>query len=88
VRDSNVFGFAALLATLHDRQPVILTPEQEEAWLDPQRTDPVEFIDFFRALPESAMEMEPVSALVGDANNRGPEVRRRPDVEPQQRTLL
>ena len=78
----------SLVATLHDRQPVILTPEQEEAWLDPERTDPGEFVDFFSALPESAMEMEPVSPLVGDANNKGPEVRSRPDNEPQQRTLL
>jgi len=78
----------SLVATLHDRQPVILTPEQEEAWLDPERTDPAEFIDFFTALPESVMEMEPVSPLVNDANNKGPEVRSRPDAEPQQPALL
>ena len=58
-----------LMATIHDRMPVILTPKDFGVWLDPQ----VEDVGVLTALlvPHSADEMqaERVSDVVNNARN-------------------
>ena len=77
-----------LVAQLHDRQPVILTQEQEALWLSPDATDPGELVPLLRPLPETVMDMYPVPTLVNDVKNEGPELRRRVEEEPRQTALL
>jgi putative SOS response-associated peptidase YedK len=77
-----------LVATLHDRQPVILTPEQEELWLSADATDASELLPLLSPLSESSMDMYPVPTLVNDVKNEGPDLRRCVAVEPQQTALL
>lgn len=61
-----------LVAPVHDRMPVILTPEACETWLDDEEGD----VDLLSALlvpcPAALLEMWPVSADVGDVGNDGP----------------
>lgn len=45
-----------LLSQIHDRQPVMLEPENEATWLDPE-TDPDIAYKLLKPLPESKMEM-------------------------------
>lgn len=66
-----------LVAELHDRQPIILRPEDERVWLDATATDPAVLMPLLSALPEAAMSMHPVASLVNSVANEGPELRRR-----------
>ena len=77
-----------LVATLHDRQPVILTPEQEELWLSADATDADELMPLLTPLPEGLMEMYPVPPLVNDVKNEGPDLRRCVGEEPRQTPLF
>jgi putative SOS response-associated peptidase YedK len=77
-----------LVAMLHDRQPVILTPEQEQLWLSADATDASELLPLLSPLSESAMDMYPVPALVNDVKNEGPDLRRCVAEEPRQTALL
>jgi len=60
-----------LMADIHDRMPVILTPQDQAAWLDPEnrRAD-----SLLQPCPVSAMEAYPVAPAVGNARNEGPEL--------------
>ncbi len=42
---------SAVVAPLHDRMPVMLLPEDEERWLDPDLTDPGEIVSLLRPYP-------------------------------------
>jgi putative SOS response-associated peptidase YedK len=60
------------IARLHDRMPVILTPEQETAWLS--RATPVsELPELLEGLPSFRTALQPVGAAVNDARYDGPE---------------
>lgn len=63
-----------LMATLHTRMPVILHPQDEEEWLDPEVTDPAQVERLL--VPYSADEMEayPVSRKVGNTRNDSPDL--------------
>jgi putative SOS response-associated peptidase YedK len=56
---------------IHDRQPLVLEPEQWKQWLDPAEKDP----DVVRSLLEFAepgrFEAHPVSRAVGSTGNNG-----------------
>lgn len=60
------------MRAIHDRMPVILTPEAMEAWLDPETTDP----DTLRAILADGRVTEirtyPVSKLVNSPRNNDP----------------
>jgi len=62
-----------LVAELHDRMPVILTPEQYDLWLDRS----IDSLDPLRGLlvpyPAEEMRTIPVSRYVNDPNHEGPE---------------
>jgi putative SOS response-associated peptidase YedK len=53
----------ALLQPIHDRMPVILSPEDYDRWLDPG-TPPVELQTLLRPADPDAMQTYPVSPLV------------------------
>ncbi len=53
----------ATMATVHHRMPVILTPQQVEAWLDPA-TSRDDLQDLLKPLPDAALTLTPVSKRV------------------------
>ena len=62
-----------LVATIHDRMPVILTEGSERLWLDPE-TPPVEALTVLRSYPAELMEAFPVSTAVNQAGRDAPEM--------------
>ncbi len=60
-----------LMATLHDRMPVILEPGDYDRWLDPGVTDVDEIRDLLRPYP-GEMQAYPVGGAVNNARNDGP----------------
>jgi putative SOS response-associated peptidase YedK len=56
-----------LLATIHDRMPVILQPEDYARWLDPTIQAPRQLQDLLKPFPEEPMQAIPVSARVNSA---------------------
>lgn len=60
-----------LMASIHDRMPVILAPEDQEAWLDPGNRHAERLLVPY---PVEGMEAYPVSAAVGNPRNDGPEL--------------
>jgi len=65
----------SLVSSVHDRMPVILPPEAEAAWLDPQ--SPPEALKALCGPFAGAMEAVPVSTAVNNPRNDGPEILRR-----------
>jgi putative SOS response-associated peptidase YedK len=62
----------AAIAPLHDRMPVILEPELEQAWLNPAA--PAEQLRaMLSGLPAPRTSLSPVGAAVNDARYDGPE---------------
>jgi putative SOS response-associated peptidase YedK len=58
-----------LVATLHDRMPVILAPRDFGLWLDPEVGDSDRLRPLLRPYPAAAMTMYPVSRRVNDPAN-------------------
>lgn len=63
----------SLVKKLHDRMPVILLPDQKQAWLDPDRPAD-KLIQLLKPLPTAKMKCSPVSDLVNSPKNDRPEV--------------
>ncbi len=63
-----------LVAGLHDRMPVILAPEGEDAWLDPAVEDPARLTPLFAPPDAAAMEVFPVSRHVNAPEHDDPSV--------------
>ena len=59
-------------AAIHDRMPMVVAPDQWDAWLDPYLTDVDEVAGLL--LPAGALDLEvyPVSTKVNDVRNNGP----------------
>ncbi|RME47353.1 MAG: SOS response-associated peptidase, partial [Caldilineae bacterium] len=62
-----------LLAPIHNRMPVILTPEAVEAWLSPVEQAPQSLLPLLRPYPAEAMTCYPVSRLVNSPANDLPD---------------
>ncbi len=60
------------IAPLHDRMPVILEPDAEQAWLDPG-TPREHLIEMLEPLPSGLTALRPVGPSVNDARYDGPE---------------
>nr|BBH94233.1 DUF159 family protein [Thermogemmatispora argillosa] len=60
-----------LLATIHDRMPVILPREACERWLDPALHETEALLPLLRPYPAAEMQARPVSRLVNDPRNEG-----------------
>lgn len=61
-----------LLRPLHDRMPAIIGPEDFEAWLDPDLTDPACVKPLLRPFGADALDLYPVSTFVNRPANDGP----------------
>jgi putative SOS response-associated peptidase YedK len=57
---------------LHDRMPVILSKEFEDAWLDPYNADHASLVRMLSPYSANEMEMHTVSALVNSPANDSP----------------
>jgi hypothetical protein len=63
-------GFLRRLQAIDDQMPLILTPEQFDAWLDPENPDPQ---DVLASGPDEELELVPVSDWVNNARHEGPQ---------------
>jgi putative SOS response-associated peptidase YedK len=60
-----------LVAPLHDRIPVLLSPDEYRTWLERTTTDPTSLKKMFQPYPADMMEMWPVSPEVNNVGNDG-----------------
>ena len=60
-----------LAATIHDRMPLLVSPEDAPRWLD---RDVQDVTDLLRPYPAEEMTAYPVSTRVNKADNDGPEL--------------
>lgn len=61
-----------LMATLHDRMPVVLAPDAVDVWLDRSVTDVDLLVALCRPCPPELLEAWPVSTAVNSVRNDGP----------------
>ncbi|MGO9243290.1 MAG: SOS response-associated peptidase, partial [Verrucomicrobiia bacterium] len=54
----------ALLKSVHERMPVILTPDAEALWLDAKTQEPEKLLPLLKQYPADEMEFYPVSREV------------------------
>jgi putative SOS response-associated peptidase YedK len=66
-------GANALVAPLHERMPVIISPEQYSYWLNPH-SDPVALQELLQPSPPEEFVCYPVSRLVNSPANDSPEL--------------
>ena len=62
-----------LMCKLHARMPVILSPDDYEAWLDPENSDRDGLLKLLDAYPGDQMRTTPVRPFVNNVRNQGPE---------------
>lgn len=62
-----------LMSALHNRMPVILDPNDYDAWLDPAPQTPENLTHLIKPFPADAMSAHPVSTLVNKPGNDRPE---------------
>ena len=60
------------IQAIHNRMPVILSPEDEELWLD-MRADPSQVLALLRPYSEDDMAFYPVSRIVNSPQNDSPQ---------------
>lgn len=63
-----------LMSQIHDRMPAILSPDEEQAWLDRQENRSQQVVRLLRPYPSDEMEAYPVSTLVNSAGSEGPQL--------------
>ncbi len=63
-----------LLAQVHNRMPVILSPEQDRLWLETQAEKIGQVLDTLQPLPSEEFEMYPVSRKVNSPRYDLPEL--------------
>ena len=80
----------ALVASIHNRMPVILSPDGYETWLDPEPRDPDDLGRLLLPYPDSEMTAFEVSTRVNSPKSDGPECIQpaEPDQDPGPLTLF
>jgi putative SOS response-associated peptidase YedK len=63
-----------LLGHIHDRCPVIVPAQLQEAWLDCGSDDPQVARSLLAQMPEARLQPDVVSTAVGNVRNNGPEL--------------
>jgi putative SOS response-associated peptidase YedK len=58
-----------LLKPVHDRMPVILSPEAEDVWLNPSVQDPLNLLPLLKPYPSEQMGFYEVSRVVNSPGN-------------------
>ena len=62
------------LGRIHDRMPLMLTPDRYDAWLDPDNRDPEALLGLLQPATPGLLEAYPVSTLVSNVANNGPDL--------------
>lgn len=62
------------LGQIHDRMPLMLSPDRYAQWLDPTLNDRTTLLDLLEPAAPGRLEARPVSALVSNVRNNGPEL--------------
>ncbi len=62
-----------MIAEYHHRMPVILAPENYDAWLNPEESDPADFADLYRPFPPAKMSHYLVSNLINNPRVKTPD---------------
>jgi putative SOS response-associated peptidase YedK len=62
------------LGRIHDRMPLMLTPDKYDAWLDPDNRDAETLLGLLQPASPGLLEAYPVSTLVSHVDNNGPEL--------------
>lgn len=61
------------MAPIHNRLPVILSPSDYDAWLDPTMNEPDKLTYLYEPFPASEMRKTRVSNFVNKVANKGPQ---------------
>ncbi len=62
------------LGHIHDRMPLMLSPERYEEWLDPRKNGKDDLLALLEPAAPGRLEAFPVSTLVSNVRNNGPEL--------------
>jgi putative SOS response-associated peptidase YedK len=62
------------MARLHNRMPVVLAQEDEQAWLDPQLTTPLQAVEILARSAGVPLDAYPVSQIVNKPSVEGKEL--------------
>jgi putative SOS response-associated peptidase YedK len=71
-----------LIKPIHDRMPVVLQPDVEATWLDPE-LDEEELLALLAPAPEDALVAREVGDFVNDVRDNGPHLIERRAAQPQ-----
>ena len=77
-----------MVGKIHDRMPVILSPNDYDVWLDPERQDPTELTYIYEPYPAADMETYRVDPRVNSSRNEGADLVRPLDAPTQQSDLF
>lgn len=64
----------SFMSKIHDRMPVILKQESEEAWLDPKVQEPGKLEKLLKPCPASWLQASPISTRINNPRNNSPDV--------------
>jgi putative SOS response-associated peptidase YedK len=59
----------ALMASIHNRMPAILSQDEEEFWLNPDETEASRLLPLLKPYPAEMMQARPVSRAVNNVRN-------------------
>ncbi|HVF21038.1 MAG TPA: SOS response-associated peptidase [Mycobacteriales bacterium] len=76
------------VSEIHDRMPVLLSPESWERWLDPAYDDLAALRGLLVPAPADVLEAYPVSTAVSSVKNNGPQLREPVAAEVADETLF
>ncbi len=62
------------LGHIHDRMPLMLVPDRYDAWLDPRQHSKADLLALLEPAAPGRLEAFPVSTLVSNVRNNGPEL--------------
>ena len=62
------------LGQIHDRMPLMLTPDRYDAWLDPRQNGKDDLLALLEPAAPGRLEAYPVSTMVSNVKNNGPEL--------------
>lgn len=63
-----------VVSNIHDRMPVVLEPENWDAWLDPENQDSGGLRELLDPAEDHVLEMHPVNPAVGNVRNNSPDL--------------
>jgi len=78
----------SLVASLHDRMPVILAPDAWPAWIGEQLVSPDKLKTFLKPFDAAKMECWPVDKRVGNVANDDVKLIERVEAAPEEKRLL